>query len=76
MCIAVASPGAVAVFMAVTKGMEVGEAPVVQLVEDLLTRRWLRLWSAVVFAAGRAAYRLAEAAKRAGLYEKIRNWPV
>jgi hypothetical protein len=31
---------------------------------------------AVVFAAGRAAYRLAEEAKRAGLYEKIRNWPV
>jgi hypothetical protein len=28
---------------------------------------------AVVFAAGRAAYRLAEEARRAGLYEKIRS---
>ncbi|MEM4651236.1 MAG: hypothetical protein QW086_05350 [Pyrobaculum sp.] len=34
MCIAVASPGAVVVFMAVTKGMEVGEEPVVQLVKN------------------------------------------
>ncbi|MDT7874612.1 MAG: hypothetical protein RQ859_04425 [Pyrobaculum sp.] len=52
MCIADASPGAVAVFMAVAKGMEAGEAPVVQLVEnpldaavaEALERRGLRRW--------------------------------
>jgi len=65
--------GALAVFMAVAKGMEVGRRPWSSWWKTPSTRRWLRLWSAVVFAAGRAAYRLAEEAKRAGLYEKIRN---
>jgi Uroporphyrinogen-III synthase len=77
MRVAVTSPGAVAVFKAVAKGMEVVEAPVVQLVENFLdvaaVAEALERCDAVVFATGRAAYRLAEEAKRAGLYEKIRN---
>jgi len=77
MRIAVTSPGAVAVFKAVAKGVEVVEAPVVQLVESPLdaaaVAMALERCDAVVFATGRAAYRLADEAKRAGLYERIRS---
>jgi uroporphyrinogen-III synthase len=75
--IAVTSPGAVPVFRAVARGVEVVEAPMVQLVESPLdvaaVAEALERCDAVVFASGRAAYRLAEEAKRAGLYEKIRS---
>ncbi len=75
MRIAVTSPGAVPVFRAVARGVEVVEAPMVQLVEGPLdvaaVAEALDRCDAVVFASGRAAYRLAEEAKRAGLYEKI-----
>ena len=77
MRIAVTSPGAVPVFKAVARGVEVVEAPMVQLVENPLDAAAvavaLERCDAVVFATGRAAYRLAEEAKRAGLYEKIRS---
>ncbi|MDT7869552.1 MAG: uroporphyrinogen-III synthase [Thermoproteus sp.] len=77
MRIAVTSPGAIPVFKAVAKGMEVVEAPMVQLVENPLdvaaVAEALERCDAVVFATGRAAYRLADEAKGAGLYEKIRG---
>jgi uroporphyrinogen-III synthase len=77
MRIAVTSPGAVPVFKAVARDAEVVEAPVVQLVENPLdvaaVAEALERCDAVVFATGRAAYRLAEEAKRVGLYEKIRS---
>jgi uroporphyrinogen-III synthase len=77
MRIAVTSPGAVPVFRAVARDAEVVEAPVVQLVENPLdvaaVAEALERCDAVVFATGRAAYRLAEEAKRVGLYEKIRS---
>ena len=77
MRIAVTSPGAVSVFKAVVRGVEVVEAPMVQLVENPLdaaaVAMALERCDAVVFATGRAAYRVAEEARRAGLYEKIRS---
>ncbi|MFP3292062.1 MAG: uroporphyrinogen-III synthase [Thermoproteus sp.] len=77
MRIAVTSPGAIPVFKAVAKGMEVVEAPMVQLVENPLdvaaVAEALERCDAAVFATGRAAYRLADEAKGAGLYEKIRG---
>ena len=64
-------------FKAVAKGMEVVEAPMVQLVENPLdvaaVAEALERCDAAVFATGRAAYRLADEAKGAGLYEKIRG---
>jgi uroporphyrinogen-III synthase len=77
MHIAVTSPGAVSVFKAVARDAEVVEAPVVQLVENHLdvaaVAEALERCDAVVFATGRAAYRLAEEAKSVGLCEKIRS---
>jgi len=65
------------VFRAVARGVEVVEAPMVQLVENPLdaaaVAEALERCDAVVFVSGRAAYRLKEEAKRAGLYEKIRS---
>ncbi len=76
MRIAVTSPGALPVFKAVAKGVEVVEASVVHLVENPLDLsavvKALEECDAVVFATGRAAYRLAEDAKRADLYEVVR----
>jgi len=61
----------------VARGVEVVEAPMVQLVENPLdaaaVAMALERCDAVVFATGRAAYRVAEEARRAGLYEKIRS---
>jgi uroporphyrinogen-III synthase len=77
MRIAVTSPGAVSVFKAVVRGVEVVKAPVVQLVESPLdaaaVAMALERCGAVVFGTGKAAYRLAEEAKRAGLYERLRS---
>ena len=76
MRIAVTSPAALPVFKAVAKGVEVVEAPVVHLVENPLdvsaVVKALEKCDAAVFATGRAAYRLAEDAKRVGLYEVVR----
>lgn len=77
MRIAVTSPGAVPVFKAVARGVEVVEAPVVQLVENRVdvaaVVEALGLCDAVVFATGRAAYRVAEELKAAGVYERARE---
>ena len=64
-------------FRAVARGVEVVEAPMVQLVENPLDAAAVAValehCDAVVFATGRAAYRLADEARKAGLYEKIRS---
>jgi len=70
MRIAVTSPGAVPVFKAVARDADVVEAPVVQLVESRLdvaaVAEALERCDAVVFATGRAAYRLAGGGRRGG----------
>jgi len=78
MRIAVTSPGAIPVFKAVAKGMEVVEAPMVQLVENPLdvaaVAEALERCDAVVFATGRAAYRLADEAKGPGSTRRYAVW--
>jgi hypothetical protein len=77
MRIAVTSPGAVAVFKAVAKGVEMVEATVVQLVEnpmDAGVAEALEYCDTVVFTAGRATYRLAEGLSGLGFTRRYAVW--